>query len=170
TLVRLLLAIINPTEGSVSITHRDGETPISPATRCNFAYVPQGNSLLSGTIRENLLLACPAATDDQLREALADAAAEFVFDLPQSLETPCGEQGGGLSEGQAQRIAIARALLKDAPFLLLDEATSALDAETEHRVLQNITSRCHGRTLIYVTHRPEALRYATQTLRLEHNG
>ncbi|MBR1712326.1 MAG: ABC transporter ATP-binding protein [Alloprevotella sp.] len=170
TLVRLLLAIINPTEGSVSITHKDGEAPISVATRCNFAYVPQGNSLLSGTIRENLLLACPTATDEQIREALTAAAAEFVFDLPQKLETPCGEQGGGLSEGQAQRIAIARALLKDAPFLLLDEATSALDAETEHRVLQNITSRCHDRTLIYVTHRPEALRYATQTLRLGHNG
>lgn len=172
TLIRLLLALVEPQEGRLELYARgDGAggpaVPVAPTTRCNFAYVPQGNTLLSGTIRDNLLLARPDATATQLREALAAAAADFVWRLPQGLDTPCGEMGDGLSEGQAQRIAIARTLLKDAPVLLLDEATSALDAETERTVIRRIVERQAGRTLIFVTHRPEVLRYATQTLRLE---
>lgn len=168
TLIRLLLSLIQAQEGSIRLY--DGSSHsywTSPGTRCNFSYVPQGNTLLSGTIRSNILMAAPDASEQELREALHLSAATFVDTLPLGLDTPCGEMGDGLSEGQAQRIAIARALLKDAPFLLLDEATSALDSETERRVISNIIDRFKGRTIIFVTHRPEALKYATQTLHLE---
>ena len=168
TLIRLLLSLIQAEVGSIRLYDTSGNSYwASPGTRCNFSYVPQGNTLLSGTIRSNLLMAAPDASEQQLREALLLSAATFVDTLPQGLDTPCGEMGDGLSEGQAQRIAIARALLKDAPFLLLDEATSALDSETERNVISNIIERFSGRTIIFVTHRIEALRYATQTLKLE---
>lgn len=168
TLIRLLLSLISAEEGSIRLYDDKGNSYwTSPGTRCNFSYVPQGNTLLSGTIRSNLLMAAPDASEYQLREALRLSAANFVDTLPQGLDTPCGEMGDGLSEGQAQRVAIARALLKDAPFLLLDEATSALDSETERQVIYNIIDRFKGRTIIFVTHRMEALRYATQTLTLE---
>ncbi len=117
-------------------------------------YVPQGNSLLSGTIRENLRLVAPEATDDQLREALELSAAEFVFELPEGLDTLCSEKGGGLSEGQAQRIAIARGLLHNGGILVLDEATSAIDPATEERLLHNLSARFHGRkTILFISHR-----------------
>ena len=160
TLIRLLLSLVHPQEGCVLLSDNQGHSyAASPQTRCNFAYVPQGNTLLSGTIRENLLLADPDATEEQLYDALHLAAADFVEALPDKLDARCGEMGDGLSEGQAQRIAIARALLKDSPFLLLDEATSALDAETERTVIRGIIEAAHGRTVIFVTHRPEALSY-----------
>lgn len=169
TLVRLLLNLIRPQAGSLYLYDTQGlRLDASPDTRCNFAYVPQGNTLLSGTIKENLLLGRPDATDEELHEALRLAAADFINELPDGIESICGEGGTGLSEGQAQRIAIARALLRRAPFLLLDEATSALDTETERRVLQNIVSTFEGRTVIVVTHRPEVLQYCTQVLDLEH--
>ena len=169
TLVRLLLNLIRPQAGSLYLYDTQGlRLDASPDTRCNFAYVPQGNTLLSGTIKENLLLGRPDATDEELHEALRLAAADFISELPDGIESICGEGGTGLSEGQAQRIAIARALLRRAPFLLLDEATSALDTETERRVLQNIVSTFEGRTVIVVTHRPEVLQYCTQVLDLEH--
>ena len=169
TLVRLLLNLIRAQAGSLYLYDTQGlRLEASPDTRCNFAYVPQGNTLLSGTIKENLLLGRPDATDEELHEALRLAAADFISELPDGIESICGEGGTGLSEGQAQRIAIARALLRRAPFLLLDEATSALDTETEHRVLQNIVSTFEGRTVIVVTHRPEVLQYCTQVLDLEH--
>lgn len=168
TLIRLLLSLIHAQEGSIRLYDSNRNSFwASPGTRCNFSYVPQGNTLLSGTIRSNLLMAAPDASEEQLREALRLSAANFVEKLPLGLDTPCGEMGDGLSEGQAQRIAIARALLKDSPFLLLDEATSALDSETERRVISNIIGRFSGRTIIFVTHRPEALRHATQVLQLE---
>lgn len=176
TLVRLLLALTSPQDGEVRIYGKseDGrkatETTCTPASRCNFAYVPQGNTLLSGTIRDNLLLGKPDATPQELNDALDMAAAGFVHKLPDGLDTLCGEMGGGLSEGQAQRVAIARTLLKEAPVLLLDEATSALDAETERTVIRNIMERRGDRTLIFVTHRAEVLKYATQTLRLSRNA
>lgn len=176
TLVRLLLALTSPQAGEVRIYGKseDGrkatETTCTPASRCNFAYVPQGNTLLSGTIRDNLLLGKPNATPQELNDALDMAAAGFVHKLPDGLDTLCGEMGGGLSEGQAQRVAIARTLLKEAPVLLLDEATSALDAETEKTVIRNIMERRGDRTLIFVTHRAEVLKYATQTLRLSRNA
>ena len=169
TLVRLLLNLICPQAGSLYLYDAQGlRLEASPDTRCNFAYVPQGNTLLSGTIKENLLLGRPDATDEELHEALRLAAADFISELPDGIESICGEGGTGLSEGQAQRIAIARALLRRAPFLLLDEATSALDTETERRVLQNIVGTFEGRTVIVVTHRPEVLQYCTQVLDLEH--
>ena len=169
TLVRLLLNLIRPQAGSLYLYDAQGlRLDASPDTRCNFAYVPQGNTLLSGTIKENLLLGRPDATDEELHEALRLAAADFINELPDGIESICGEGGTGLSEGQAQRIAIARALLRRAPFLLLDEATSALDTETERRVLQNIVGTFAGRTVIVVTHRPEVLQYCTQVLDLEH--
>lgn len=164
TLIRLLLSLIAPKEGTIALQDKKKEIPISPETRCNFAYVPQGNTLLSGSIRENLLLGLPSASEEEMKQALQDAAAEFVLSLPESLDTICGEMGHGLSEGQAQRIAIARALLNPAPILLLDEATSALDAETESRVIKRIIQKYQNRTIIFVTHRPEILKYSTQTL------
>ena len=108
----------------------------------------------------------PSASEEEMKQALIDAAAEFVMSLPDGLNSVCGEMGHGLSEGQAQRIAIARALLNPAPILLLDEATSALDADTERRVVENIIQRNQSRTILFVTHRPEILKYATQTLSL----
>jgi len=168
TLIRLLLALVQPQAGNIVLFDRRGNSfEVSPATRCNFSYVPQGNTLFSGSIRDNLLKSNPDASDQELYEVLRLAGADFVAtQLPEKLNTLCGEFGDGLSEGQAQRIAIARALLKDSPFLLLDEATSALDQETESRVIENIITHYKKRTLIFVTHRPEVLKYCTQTFTL----
>lgn len=150
TLVRLVLALLTPSSGKITI---NGE-PVSPATRGNFMYVPQGNSLMSGTIRENLLLADPDASDDDMKAALHFAAADFVVDLPDGLDARCGEDGSGLSEGQSQRIAIARAFLCKGSVLILDEATSALDPATEAILLENIRSQCSGsKTVLFISHR-----------------
>ena len=165
TLVRLLLALIVPTEGNINMYDASGEQPLTPLLRCNFVYVPQGNTLMSGTIRANLLLGNPEANDDDMRKALAQSCADFVFELPEGLDTHCGEQGGGLSEGQAQRIAIARALLRNRPVMLFDEATSALDGETECRLLQNIL-KDNSHTVIFITHRPAVLQYCDAQLKL----
>ena len=136
--------------------------------RCNMVYVPQGNTLMSGTIRDNLLMGKADATDEEMREALRKSCAEFVSELPDGLDTLCTEQGGGLSEGQAQRISIARALLRDRPVMLFDEATSALDNETECRLLRNIMSD-RSKTIIFITHRPAVINYCDRTLRVERN-
>lgn len=168
TLIRLLLALVRPTSGRVTAVAADGsESELQRATRGFFTYVPQGNTLISGTLRDNLLMACPEATEAEMLEALHLADADFVMDKATGLDTPCGEMGGGFSEGQAQRFAIARALLRRRPILLLDEATSALDAATEQRVLRRIVEARPGVTIIVVTHRPEVLRYCTDTIRLE---
>ena len=168
TLIRLLLALVRPTSGRVTAVAADGsESELQRATRGLFTYVPQGNTLISGTLRDNLLMACPEATEAEMLEALHLADADFVMDKATGLDTPCGEMGGGFSEGQAQRFAIARALLRRRPILLLDEATSALDAATEQRVLRRIVEARPGVTIIVVTHRPEVLRYCTDTIRLE---
>lgn len=188
TLIRLLLSLIRPTSGTISIyseaneAHKPNEPhkphkphephpphnsqPLSPLHRCNFVYVPQGNTLLSGTLRENLLLGNPAATDEQMYAALRSVCADFVGTLPNGLDTVFAEQGGGLSEGQAQRIAIARALLRPGSIMLLDEATSALDPDTERQVLQNILTN-HQHTIIFVTHRPSVLDYCDRTIRVK---
>ncbi len=168
TLVRLLLSLIEPTEGSIVLYNNKETLPISPSTRCNFSYVPQGNTLLSGTIRSNLLLGNPEAQESEMHEALRLAAADFVFNLPAGLDTPCGEQGGGLSEGQAQRISIARTLLRKAPILLFDEATSALDNKTEEKVVRNIVERFPDQILIFITHRPKVLDFCPLHLYLKH--
>ncbi len=168
TLAQLLLALLEPTSGKIELYDPDrASVPISPATRCNFMYVPQGNSLLSGSVRANLLLARPSATDEELREALHLAAADFVLELPDGLDTPCAEIGRGLSEGQAQRIAIARALLRPGGILILDEATSALDPSTEQLVLSRIKERFgQSKTIICITHRPAASQLADLHLAL----
>ena len=176
TLIRLLLALVKPQEGEISIysnetsntsptssTSQTSFSFLSPLHRCNFVYVPQGNTLLSGTLRENLQLGNPQATDQQMQEALRMACADFVEKLADGLDTYFSEQGGGLSEGQAQRIAIARSLLRPGSIMLLDEATSALDAETEKKVLENILSN-HRRTVIFVTHRPAVVDYCDQVI------
>lgn len=171
TLIRLLLSVLSPTKGSLSLySATDGgeeEVPVSANTRCNFAYVPQGNTLLSGTIRENLLLGNPQATEEEMKEALNIASADFVWLREEGLDARCGEVGDGFSEGQAQRISIARSLLCKAPVMLFDEATSSLDAQTEHNVVQRIIEHRGNATLIFVTHRPEVLKYCTQTLTLQ---
>ncbi|MDE5783946.1 MAG: ABC transporter ATP-binding protein/permease [Prevotella sp.] len=168
TLIRLLLALVRPQQGRIVIysglDKKVGEEQLlSPLHRCNFVYVPQGNTLLSGTLRENLLLGNPHATDEQMHEALRLACADFVDALPDGLDATFTEQGGGLSEGQAQRIAIARALLRPGSIMLLDEATSALDTETERKVLENIL-REKQRTVIFVTHRTAVVDYCDHTI------
>lgn len=166
TLIRLILALLRPQEGEISLYHTDGDgQQLSPRMRCNFVYVPQGNTLMSGTIRDNLLMGSPTATDDEMYDALHQACADFVSQLPDGLDTRCSESGAGLSEGQAQRIAIARALLRNRPVMLFDEATSALDIETERRLLANVLgSRQH--TIIFITHRPAVVEYCDEVLRL----
>ncbi len=167
TLIRLLLSLIQPTEGKITLIDGSGkEFTMRPDLRANFAYVPQGNTLFSGTIRSNLLLGKPDATDEELKTALHTAAADFVYKKAKGLETPCGEAGDGLSEGQAQRIAIARALLAGGSVFIFDEATSSLDPTTEEIVLQRIVTHFANRTLIFITHRPLVLKYATQKLQL----
>jgi ABC-type multidrug transport system fused ATPase/permease subunit len=167
TLIRILLSFLNPRKGKVEL-YVAGQDPIavSPSTRCNLVYVPQGNSLFSGTIRENLLMGNPEADDSQLESALRTAAADFVFGLPAGLETQCFEAGGGLSEGQAQRIAIARALLRPGSVLLLDEFSSALDAETETKLLERLTTALPDHTMIFITHREKVIEYCNSVLRM----
>jgi ABC-type multidrug transport system fused ATPase/permease subunit len=166
TLIRLILALVRPTAGRVAMYDAEREVEVSPQTRSNLVYVPQGNTLFSGTIRDNLLLGRPDATDEQLWEVLRVACAEFVLSLPEGLDTKCGEQGGGLSEGQAQRIAIARSLLRPGSVLLFDEATSALDPDTERRLLERLAEARGQRTVIFITHRPSVLEYCDRVLRV----
>ena len=157
TLLRLLLGLIRPEEGELTLVDsQGGRHPLGADTRHCFAYVPQGNTVMAGTVADNLRLACQEGTPEQMEQALKDACAwDFVEELPLGLDTPIGEGGKGLSEGQAQRIAIARALMRSAPVMLLDEVTSALDQGTELRVLTNLMRR--GVTTIVTTHRPSVL-------------
>lgn len=167
TLVRMILALIRPAEGRAVIYNGRGDCrQLSSLTRCNFVYVPQGNTLLSGTIRDNLRLGCLSATDEDMLDALHRACADFVSELPDGLDTVCSESGGGLSEGQAQRIAIARALLRDGSVMLFDEATSSLDPDTERRLLSNLLTD-KRRTIIFVTHRMAVVDYCDKVLRME---
>lgn len=166
TLVRMILALVQPQDGKIEIYHGSTHQALSPLHRCNFVYVPQGNTLMSGTIRENLRLGKLDATDEEMLHALHVSCADFVNNLPDGLNTLCSEQGGGLSEGQAQRIAIARSLLRDRSVMLFDEATSALDPDTERQLLNNILS-AHDKTIIFITHRPAVIDYCDQTLKLE---
>ena len=159
TLIRLILGLVAPQKGQVAVQTANGrEVPVNAQTRHLFAYVPQGNTIMAGTIAENLRLGKENATDEEIVEALKMACAwDFVRDLPDTIQFKLGERGRGLSEGQAQRIAIARALLRDAPVLLLDEATSALDVATERKVLRNIVGQKPNKTCIVTTHRPSVL-------------
>lgn len=156
TMMRLMLGLLKPESGNVILYAEDGSCADASARfRSGIVYVPQGNSLLSATIRENLIGGKINLSDDAIRNALFMAAAEFVYDLPDGLDTKCGEGGEGLSEGQAQRIAIARALLSEGRIMLLDEFTSALDAETESKLMDRLTENYTGKTLVFITHRKE---------------
>ena len=159
TMIRLLLGLIRPAEGRAYLQAADGrQVEVNAGLRRYFSYVPQGNTLLSGTIADNLRMVKPDASDAQLRAALEAACAwDFVSAMDGGLDASVGEHGHGLSEGQAQRIAIARALLRDAPVLLLDEATSALDVATERTILRNLAARYPHKTCIVTTHRPTVI-------------
>lgn len=164
TLLKLMLGIYPATDGGVYYAGSEGLQKLGRGTRGLFAYVPQGNFLFSGTIRENLLMIAPDAGEEELKEAVyVSAMDQFLDTLPDGLDTVIGERGDGLSEGQAQRVSIARAVLSGAPVLLLDEATSALDGQTEVAVLQRICGM-KNRTCIAVTHRPAALEQADYQL------
>ena len=168
TMLRLILGLVSPVEGSVVLSSIDGrELGISADVRQFFSYVPQGNTMLAGTIAENLRMVKEDASDEELIAALQTACAwDFVSKLPQGINNPVGEKGRGLSEGQAQRIAIARAILRDAPILLLDEATSALDVTTERKVLRNIIQQHPTKTCIVTTHRPSVLNMCQRVYRV----
>lgn len=168
TMIRLILGLIRPEAGSALIVASDGkEVALNAETRHLFAYVPQGNTILSGTIAENMRMVKEDATDKEIVEALKIACAwDFVEKMPDTINSRIGERGRGFSEGQAQRIAIARAVLRDAPVLLLDEATSALDVTTERQVLRNIVQQKPNKTCIVTTHRPSVLNLCQRVYRV----
>ena len=166
TLIRMILALLSPVSGNVYIYNKVERKEASPSTRCNIIYVPQGNTLLSGTIRDNLLLGNVDATEAEMYEALRMACADFVYALPDGIDTVVTENGGGLSEGQAQRLCIARALLRKSSLMILDEATSALDEGTERQLLKNLFEN-RSRTVIFITHRPAVLKYCDDHIKIE---
>ncbi len=169
TLLKLLLGVYKPAGGKLYLQTGERKVAIDATTRSLFAYVPQGNLLLSGTIRDNLLLTKPQATEDELQQAVyISCMDDYLQELPLGLDTPLGENAAGLSEGQAQRLSIARAVLSDAPILLLDEATSALDEETEKQVISRLKT-LEDRTCIAVTHRPAPIAQSDWVLEVE-NG
>lgn len=168
TMIRLILGLVHPEEGKAMLVAANGqEVEMNADTRHLFAYVPQGNTILSGTIAENLRMVKEDATEEEIVEALKIACAwEFVEKMPDTFHSNLGERGRGLSEGQAQRISIARAVLRDAPILLLDEATSALDVTTERQVLRNIVQQRPNKTCIVTTHRPSVLSMCQRVYRV----
>lgn len=168
TMIRLILGLIRPEKGEVFLRTWDGkEFPMNVETRSLFAYVPQGNTILSGTIAENMRMVKETATDQEIIEALKISCAwDFVEKMPEGINSSVGERGKGLSEGQAQRIAIARAILRNAPILLLDEATSALDVATERNVLRNIVQKSPNKVCIVTTHRPSVLNLCQRVYRV----
>ena len=171
TFIRLLLALLKPIAGTVEYVDENGNAELSsPASRRFISYVPQGNTLLPGSVRTNLLAGNPNASEEQMWQALEAAdAADFLRKAPCGLDTVLSHSAGGLSEGQAQRISIARALLRDKPVLILDEATSALDEATEARIFQKI-STLTGKTCFIITHRKSMLRYCDMLLTIDTEG
>lgn len=166
TLLKLLLGVMSPQEGEIRLVTDSSQRQVDRDTRKLFSYVPQGNMLLSGTLRENITFMCEGSDEEIDRAIRLSCSDEFVSQLPDGLETVVGERGLGLSEGQIQRIAIARAILYDAPILLLDEATSALDEATEERLLKNLRA-LDNRTCIIITHKPAALNVCNKEIRIE---
>ena len=164
TLLRILLGLVEPSSGTAELVGSTGTTyPINAGTRNLFAYVPQENSIFTGSIAHNLRIVAPDATESEMEQALKIACAwEFVESFPDGLEHRLGSGGRGVSEGQAQRLAIARALLRKAPVLLLDEATSGLDGATERRVMENLRRSGMVRTCILVTHRPGSAEFCNR--------
>lgn len=168
TIIRLILSLINPTEGNVLLSEGNLVKEINRNYRELISYVPQGNTLFSGSIRDNLKYGNPNASDDEIKAALSNACAiDFVNELEDGLDTMIGEKGVGISEGQAQRIAIARSFLRERPILILDEATSALDPETEVNVLKAVRALPTKPTCIIITHRPSALNICNRIIKLE---
>ncbi|MBR1397030.1 MAG: ATP-binding cassette domain-containing protein, partial [Selenomonadaceae bacterium] len=172
TLLRMFLAVLSPNSGSITFYGNENgilkKYEASPSTRGNCVYVPQGNSLISGTIRYNLLLGKVDATDEEMKKALYSAAADFVInDFPDGLDTSIGEGGLGISEGQAQRIAIARSFLRPGKVILMDEPTSALDAATEKMFLTRLTNQLHNKTIIIVTHKKEVCKYVSDVITIK---
>ena len=150
----MVLALLHPQQGSIELYNSQESHELSPRMRCNLVYVPQGNTLGK-----------PNATEEEIHDALMKSCADFVFDLPEGIDTVCDESGGGLSEGQAQRISIARALLRNRSIMIFDEATSALDPETERQLLNNILASS-DKTIIFITHRPAVIEYCHQSLEI----
>ena len=169
TLIRLVMSFIKADQGTITFYDGNGTREETDASSRRFiAYVPQGNTLFSGTIRENIRMGRLDATEEEMMEALDQTASlGFIKNLPNGLDTVIGEKGHGLSEGQAQRIAIARALIKKAPFLILDEATSALDEETELRVLGGLQKMNPRPTCLVITHRMSVLQYCDREVKIE---
>lgn len=170
TLIRIIMSFMNRQQGEITFYNEKGETEQANASTRNFiAYVPQGNTLFSGTIRENIRMGRLDATEEEMTEALKlSAGYDFVMNLPKGIDTVIGERGHGLSEGQAQRIAIARAFVRKAPFLILDEATSALDEATEQEVIKGLRKLYPRPTCLIVTHRRSILQYCDREIKLEH--
>ena len=166
TLIRLVLSLLHPQKGCIEIYNQTTRLSLTNLSRNNFSYVPQGNTLLNGTIKSNLILGNEYATETDMVNALTAACANFVLNSEKGLDMPCGEVGNGLSEGHAQRISIARALLKPCSILIMDEATSSLDEDTEKNATKNITNLYPEKTIIFITHRPEILKYCTHVLHL----
>ncbi|GFO85883.1 MULTISPECIES: ABC transporter ATP-binding protein [Anaerostipes] len=168
TMIRLILGLIRPESGKAFLEASNGKVvEMNADTRHLFAYVPQGNTILSGTIAENMRMVKEDATDEEIIEALKIGCAwDFVKDMPDTINSNIGERGRGFSEGQAQRIAISRAVLRDSPVLLLDEATSALDVTTERKVLKNIIKQRPNKTCIVTTHRPSVLNMCQRVYRV----
>ncbi|MBQ9524774.1 MAG: ABC transporter ATP-binding protein [Bacteroidaceae bacterium] len=167
TLFRLLLALIKPDQGTMTLFNADRRQVVSESTRTNFVFVPQGNTLMSGSIRYNLLLAKPDATDEEMRQVLHTAMADFVLNLPEGMDAECGERGSGLSEGQAQRIAIARGLLRPGNIMLLDEISASLDEETEHELYSRLFAAYPQKTMIFITHRTTVCELCNEVIKLD---
>ena len=163
----MMLGVLHPSEGTVVFNTENGAFMPGKKYRSLFSYVPQGNMLLSGTIYENITFMSPDKTDEEIRNAIRlSCSEEFINELPDGLDTVIGERGRGLSEGQVQRLAIARAILHGAPIILLDEATSALDEATEEKVLNNIRG-IEGITCVIVSHKKAALAVCDKEIRIE---
>ena len=172
TLLRLILGLVEPQSGEITVETNDGQKiSVSESTRRFCSYVPQGNAIFSGTVADNLRIVRPEATDEELIDALKTADAwSFIQELPLGLYTEISEKGVNFSEGQVQRISIARAVLRDAPIIVMDEATSALDTATEETVLANMMKAYPNRTRIITTHRPSMLQYCTRVYRINESG
>lgn len=166
TLIRLLMGLVSPTRGEIRLVSGGRSFDVASLSRKNFVYVPQGNSLFSGTIRDNLLLAAPDATEARLKEVVHTACADFVFSLPQGMDTHVGESGYGLSEGQAQRLAVARALLQPGKICIFDEVTSALDADTARTLVENLLREGNDKIQVFVTHDKMLMRHCRKVFRL----
>ncbi len=167
TLIRLMLGLLEKNSGRLELYNTTNSIECSASTRSNFVYVPQGNTLMSGSVRDNLLLSKPDATEEELLAALHTAVADFVLDMPNGIDTICGERGAGLSEGEAQRIAIARGLLQSGGVMLLDEPTSALDSATEALLIERLSKYAENRTMIMVTHRQTAAGLCDSVVKLD---